>query len=94
MSTAGTQGGFWFVWLHWVLAVTCGIFTASCRYLLRCMDSLVVTSKLSGCSTREGLLFHGMWALSSPQPGIKPASLPLQGRFLTTGHQGHPQGRC
>ena len=33
MSTAGTRGGFWLAWLHWVLAVTRGIFTASCRYL-------------------------------------------------------------
>ena len=35
-----------------------------------------------------GLVAQGMWDL--PQPGIKPLSPALQGRFLTTGPPGKP----
>ena len=43
--------------------------------------------RVSRCGTQVYLL-HGMWDL--PRPGIKPVSLALQGRFLTTGPLGKP----
>ena len=61
-----------FIWLHRVLVEV--------RESLRCIvwlrDGLVVVPGLIG-SIARGIL--------GPQAGIKPASLALEGRFLTTG---------
>ena len=47
--------------------------------------------RLSRCCARAFLL-RGMWDL--PGPGLKPVSLALVGRFLTTVPPGKPQNRC
>ena len=55
------------------------------RGLLIAVASLAAEAGLSGCGTQASLL-RGMWNL--PRPGIKPVSLALPGRFLTTGPPG------
>ena len=59
--------------------------------LLIMVASLVVSTS-SACVgsvvAARALLLLAMWNL--PRPGIKPASLALEGRFLTLDHQGSP----
>jgi len=43
--------------------------------------------RLNGCGAQASLL-HGMWDL--PEPGIRPGSLALAGRFFTTEPPGKP----
>ena len=78
-----------FIWLRWVLVVARRIFRWACELLssfgartVERAGSVVVARWLS-CSAACGILV--------PQPGIEPASPALEGRFLTTGHQGNPQ---
>ena len=68
------------LWLHWVLVVTCALH---CRVQApECAGSKVVVLEHI-CSVTCGILV--------PWPGIKPKSLALQGRFLTTGPPGKSQ---
>ena len=65
-----------FIRLHWVLVVACGNLHCGTGTLwLGCTVSVVVMHRLS-CPTACGILV--------PWQGIKPASLTLQGGFLTT----------
>ena len=72
--------------------------------LLPCKDSLVVVHGLSHCGVpapeHVGLVVTWTHRLScfavrgvlAPQPGLKPMSPALQGRFLTTGPMGNSLG--
>ena len=65
--------------LHWVLVLSYESFVAAHRFSSCDASSVVVTRGIS-CSSTCGILV--------PQPGIKPVSPALQGRFLTTGPPG------
>ena len=64
-----------FLWLHQVLVVALGIFTAPRRILLLWLhlESLAAACRLS-CSVASGILV--------PQPGFKTVYLALQAGFL------------
>ena len=65
----------------WCSGFSCG------AQALGAQASAVAVPRVGGCGT-WALLFHSRWDL--PGPGIKPVSLALQGRFLTTGLLGKP----
>lgn len=70
---------FLFFWLHWVLAVAHGIFqcTGCSSWTTGCsMVGSVVALHGHRCRRPCGVLVF--------QPGIKPASPALEGRFITT----------
>ena len=86
-----------FIWLRWVLAAargllsSCGVQAPGCvgsvvcgtqALQLRRSSSVVVACRLS-CPAASGILV--------PQPGIKPTSSALEGRFFTTGPPGKSQ---
>ena len=57
------------------------------------MRSFIVAHRLSNCGSQAQELWHGLnffvaCGILVPQPGIKPTSPALKGRFLTTGPPG------
>ena len=93
-------------WLCWVfvavrrlslVATSRGYFPSQCPGLSvwsagsRRVASVAAARGLSSCGA-PAQLSRGMW--DHPGPGIKPMSLALQGRFLTTGPPGKPFCVC
>ena len=70
-----------FIWLCWVLVMSCRIFS------MWGTNSLIVARRLSsyGIMTLSCTEAHGILV---PLPGIKPTSPVLQGIFSTTGQPG------
>ena len=67
----------------WVFS-SCGVWASHCSGFLCCRARALGTWPLE--IWRAGLA--APWHMGSSQPGIEPASLALEGRFLTTGSPG------
>ena len=66
-----------------------GLFTVSCRIFCFCAWTLYLWC--SGCvAARGGPHYPTAHGILVPGPGIESMSPTLEGRFLTTGHQGSP----
>ena len=69
-----------FIWLHWVLVAMCGLLIAADGLLSSCGSVVTV------CGLHCPLAYE----ILVPQPGIKPLSPALEGRFSTIGPPGKP----
>ena len=66
-----------------VLGLRCGLWAFS-SFGKQALESL------GSVAEAHGLSCPGACGILVPRPGIIPISLALEGRFLTTGHQGNP----